>query len=443
MEAAMPAGQGLDPLEQETMRRVTWRLMPLLMLGYFCAYLDRSNVGMAALTMTKDLGFSNAVFGFGAGLFFWGYFLFEIPSNLILNKVGARRWIARIMITWGIIAGLDAFVWNDRSFYAIRFLLGLAEAGFYPGVVLYLTWWFPSFYRTRMLATFYAAAIVSLIIGPPIGGLLLQLEGAWGLHGWQWLFLVETAPAVVMSVVIWQLLTDRPTDATWLRPEQRAWLAQRLTEEQAQRETIRKFSLIEALSSGKLWAMTVAYVGYTVAQYALAFFMPLIVRGLGVAGGWIGVVSAIPYLFAVVAMILWGWHSDTTGERVWHTAGAWLLAAGGMAACILIGTSHPAISMVVLILAVIGIQSASPIFWSLPTALLTGTAAAGGIALINSIGNLGGFLGPWVFGLVKDATGSDNIALLVLASAPVISAIIVLTLGHDRRLERIPPRSVR
>ncbi|MGI4795526.1 MAG: MFS transporter, partial [Janthinobacterium lividum] len=206
------------------MRRVSWRLMPLLMLGYFCAYLDRSNVGMAATTMVGDLHFSNAMFGFGAGLFFFGYFLAEIPSNLMLNRVGARRWIARILVTWGIIAGLTAFVWNDWSFYGNRILLGLAEAGFYPGVLLYLTWWFPSFYRSRMMGLFQSASVISLFIGPPLGGLLLQLDGVAGMHGWQWLYIVEALPPIIMCVVVYMLLTDRPHDAAWLTTEQRDWL---------------------------------------------------------------------------------------------------------------------------------------------------------------------------------------------------------------------------
>jgi ACS family tartrate transporter-like MFS transporter len=441
MDVVVPAMSGVDPLERQTIKRVAWRLMPLLMLGYFCAYLDRSNVGMAATTMVKDLGFSNAVFGFGAGVFFLGYCLAEIPSNLILNMVGARRWLARILLTWGIIAGLTAFVWNDWSFYIVRFLLGLGEAGFYPGVVLYLTWWFPSYYRTRMMAIFSTCSSLSLLIGMPISGLLLQLDGALGLYGWQWLFLLEAAPPVIMAVITWQLLTDRPTEATWLRPEQRTWLAERLASEQAQREAIHKFSLGQTFSNPKIWLLSLAYVGQTAAQYGLAFFMPLIVKGLGVSTSMIGVVSALPYVFGLSALLFWGWHSDITGERTWHTAGAWLLTSGGMAACILIGASHPVVTMGALILAVMGSHCAPSIFWSLPTALLTGTAAAGGIAMINAVGSLGGWLGPWMFGVVKDATGSDSIALLCLAAAPAISAIVVIAVGHDRRLERMPPRA--
>ena len=440
MDASAPILSGVDPLERETIRRVFWRLMPLLVLGYFCAALDRSNVGMAAPTMSPDLGFSNAVFGFGAGLFFVGYFLAEIPSNLILNKVGARRWLARILVTWGVVSGLTAFVWNDWSFYGIRFVLGLAEAGFFPGVVLYLTWWFPSYYRSRMMAVFLSASVVAQFVGPPVGGLLLLLHGMLGLAGWQWLFVVEALPAVVMCFVMWRLLTDKPADAAWLKPEQKAWLNERLASERAQREAIRKFSLGQAFANPKMWLLTAAYFGHQVAGYGLVFFLPLIVKGLGVSTNMIGPVSALPNLCAFFAMIAWGWHSDLTGERTWHVVGALLLAASGLSVCTLIGVGHPVVTMIALILAVMGSQSVGPVFYSLPTAMLTGTAAAGGIAMINSIGNLGGWLGPWVYGLVKDATGSTSLGLLCLALGPVIAAIAIITAGHDRRLERMPPR---
>jgi MFS family permease len=438
--ASVSVGRGIEPIERETIKRVFWRLMPLVMLGYFCAYLDRSNVGMAAPTMSPDLGFSNAVFGFGAGTFFVGYFLAEIPSNLILNKFGARRWLARILITWGIISGLTGFVWNDWTFYGIRFLLGLAEAGFFPGVVLYLTWWFPSAYRTRMQAIFQSAGVISLFIGPPVGGLLLHLDGLLGLHGWQWLFVVEAAPAIIMCVVTWQLLTDRPANAAWLRPDQKAWLIERMDSERAQREAIRKFSLGETFANPKVCLLTLAYFGQNVSSYGLLLFMPLIVKGLGVSTDWIGLVAAVPYLCAFVAMIYWGWHSDQSGERIWHAVGAWLMASAGLAACTVIGGGHPVVLMVALIFASMGQQACPPVFWAVPSALLTGAAAAGGIAMINAVGNLGGFLGPWVFGLVKDATGSDNTALLTLALTPLISIVALLLVGHDRRLERIPSR---
>ena len=430
----------IKPIERETIKRVTWRLVPLLMLGYFCAYLDRSNVGMAATTMIKDLGFTQAVFGFGAGLFFLGYFLGEIPSNLILNKVGARIWIARILITWGIIATLTGFVWNEPSFYGNRVLLGLAEAGFYPGVLLYLTWWFPSYYRSRMMAFFQSASVISLFIGPPVGGLLLKLQGWAGLEGWQWLYILEGAPPIIMGLVTWKLLTDRPHDAEWLRPEQRSWLQNRLDSEQAQREAVRKYSLGQAFSNPKMWLLTIAYMGQNASSYGLVFFLPLIVKGLGVSTGYIGVVSALPYLCAFFAMIYWGYHSDLTGERTWHVAGAALVAAGGLAVTVVIGVGYPIITMAALCVAMMGQQALVPTFWSLPSAMLTGVAAAGGLAMINSVGNLGGWFGPSIYGFVRDATGSSDIGLLCLAVGPLITAIAVVLAGHDPRLERMRER---
>jgi len=427
-------------MERQTMSKVSWRLMPLLMLGYFCAYLDRSNVGMAATTMVGDLHFSNAVFGFGAGLFFLGYFLAEIPSNLILNRVGARRWIARILVTWGIIAALTAFVWNEWSFYGNRIVLGLAEAGFYPGVLLYLTWWFPSFYRARMMGLFQSASVISLFVGPPLGGLLLQLNGVAGLQGWQWLYVVEGLPPIIMCVVVYMLLTDRPKDATWLTAEQRAWLQTRLDAEETQREAVRKFSLLGAFTNYKLWLLTLAYFGQNISSYGLVFFLPLIIKGLGVGTNWIGLTAALPYICAFFAMIAWGYHSDLSGERKWHVAGASLVAAGGLATCVLVGVGHPVVTMVALCVAMMGQQSLIPTFWAIPSAMLTGVAAAGGLAMVNAVGNLGGWFGPSVYGIIKDATGSTNLGLLFLAVGPLMTAICVLVVGHDRRLERIPER---
>jgi len=441
MGVTVTNGRGVDPLEQETIRRVAWRLLPLVGIGYFCAFVDRSNIGMAAASMNQQLGFSNTVFGFGAGIFFLGYVLAEIPSNLILNMVGARRWLARIMMSWGIVAGLTAFVWNDWSFYGIRILLGLAEAGFFPGVILYLTWWFPSYYRARMNGVFCSAVVISLFIGPLLGGLLLRLDGALGLRGWQWLFIIEALPSVIIAVVTWQLLTDRPAEATWLRPDQKAWLVERLASERAQQEAVHKFSLAEAFYNPKIWLITLANFGQQMSSYAVIFFMPLIVKGLGVSTDMVGLVSALPYLFALGAMNYWGWHSDRTGDRTWHVVGAWAVCSAGMAACVIIGVDHPVLVMIALIVATMGQFANQPVFWSLPGALLTGTAAAGGIAMINTVGQLGGWFGPSVFGLVKDATGSDNIALFCIALMPIISIIAVIAAGHDRRMERIPPRA--
>jgi ACS family tartrate transporter-like MFS transporter len=425
-----------EAVERTTIRRIAVRLIPLLMLSYFCAYLDRSNIAMAALTMNEQLGLSSAMFGFGAGLFSVGYILAEIPSTLILNAVGARRWIARIMLTWGIISGLTAFVWDHWSFYGARFMLGLAEGGFYPGVVLYLTWWFPSRYRARMMALFQSASVISLVIGLPIGGLVMQFDGALGLRGWQLLLVIEAIPSIFMAVLIWRMLTDRPDQAAWLSIEQRAWLSDRLDAERAKREAVHRFSLFEAFTSPRIWLLTIAYVGQNISQYGLILFMPMIVKELGVRSSLIGVVSAVPFLFALFAMLLWGWHSDRSGERVWHCAFACLLCSLGMAVCIVVGPGHPVIIAVALIVAEMGQQSIALTFWPIPTSILTGTAAAGGIAMIQSVGQLGSWLGPWAFGLAKDATGSNNFALFCLAAAPALSALLLVLVGHDASASR-------
>jgi ACS family tartrate transporter-like MFS transporter len=425
-------------LGRATMARVTRRLIPMLMLCYFVAYLDRVNIGFAGLTMNKDLGFSSAVFGFGGGIFFLGYFLFEVPSNVILEKVGARTWIARILVSWGIISGLTALSVGPYSFFTIRFVLGLAEAGFFPGIILYLTWWFPSFYRSRMTAVFMAAIPISNILGSLVSGVLLNMHGLWGLAGWQWLFILEAAPAVVLGIVFYFYMTDRPEHADWLEPEERDWLIARLAAERAQREAIRHYSLGQALRDRRVLLLSLVYFGGSYASYGIVLFQPQIVRKLAEGFGTIGMINAIPYVFGACAMIAWGRHSDHTGERTGHTAIAYSLAAVGLTACALM--TDPFMTMAMLVLASIGQSSTGPCFWSLPTAMLSGTAAAGGIALINALGNLGGFFGPYIFGLVRDASGNFTLGLIAIAIGPAMSAIVVLCLGHDRRLEHIPTR---
>ena len=427
-------------LERTTMARVTRRLLPMLMLCYFVAYLDRVNIGFAGLTMNKDLGFSAAVFGFGGGIFFLGYFIFEVPSNVILEKVGARTWIARILVTWGIISGLTALVVGQYSFFTIRFLLGLAEAGFFPGMILYLTWWFPSFYRSRITAMFMAAIPISNIIGSVVSGAILNLHGWLNLAGWQWLFILEAAPAIVLGVIFYLYMTDRPEHAQWLEPGQRRWLIERLAAERTQREAIRHYSLGEALRDRRVLLLSLVYFGGAYAGYGIVLFQPQIVRKLAEGYGTIGLINAIPYVFGVFAMILWGRHSDRTGERAGHTAIGYAVGAIGLIACGLM--TDPVMTMAMLVLAAMGQSSTGPCFWSLPTAMLSGTAAAGGIALINALGNLGGFFGPYIFGLVRDATGNFTLGLVAIALGPIVSAIVVLLLGHDRRLEQIPTRQV-
>jgi MFS transporter, ACS family, tartrate transporter len=427
----------ITDLERQTITRVARRLLPLLMACYFVAYLDRVNVGFASLTMNKALGFTSAVYGFGGGIFFLGYFIFEVPSNILLSKVGARVWIARILITWGIICACTAFVVGPVSFYSVRFLLGIAEAGFFPGIILYLTWWFPSYYRSRIVGVFMAAIPISNILGSLVSGFLLDLDGWFGIAGWQWLFIMEAAPAVILGVVFWLYMTDWPSQASWLMPAQRDWLIARLNAERSQREAIRHYSLKQALLDKRVLLLSLVYFGGTFAGYGIVLFQPQIVHRLAAGFGMTGIINAIPYVFAAGAMVLWGRHSDHTGERPRHVAIAYAVGAAGLIATALM--TDPVLTMVTLVIAAMGQSSTGPTFWSLPTAMLSGTAAAGGIALINALGNLGGFFGPYLFGLIKDASGgSFTFGLMALALGPIVSASIVLALGHDRRLEHIP-----
>ena len=430
---AAPTWNADDTIERETMARVTRRLLPLLMCCYFAAYLDRVNVSFAALTMNQALGFSAAVFGIGSGIFFVGYFIFEIPSNLLLEKVGARRWIARILITWGIISGLTAIVSGAWSFYGIRFLLGVAEAGFYPGIILYLTWWFPAQYRSRIIGIFMTAIPISIVTGSLVSSQILALHGWLGVQGWQWLFILEAVPTVILGFVVMFYLTDAPAQATWLSPEQRNWLTARLDAERTQREAIRHYALGETLRNGRVWLLTLVYFGQNVSGYGFALFLPQIVKRFGVSIAQTGFISAIPYVFAAVAMVLWGLHSDRTGERNKHAAAACFLTFAGLAVCVFL--DNPILMMVALVLAQMGQASIAPTFWTLPTAMLSGTAAAGGIAMINAVGNLGGFLGPYLMGVIRDASGSFTLGLLAIAMGALVGGIVLLALGHDRRLE--------
>jgi MFS family permease len=418
------------------MNRVAWRLLPLLMLCYFVAYLDRVNVGFAALTMNKALGFSSAVYGFGSGIFFLGFFVFEIPSNLLLARIGARVWIARILLTWGALSALTAWISGPLTFYGVRFALGMAEAGFFPGIILYLTWWFPSRYRSRIVAVFMAAIPISNVLGSLVSGPLLGLDGWLGIAGWQWLFILEAAPAVLLGGVVYFHLPDRPAEVRWLPPANRAWLIQRLDAERRQREAIRHFSLRQALLDRRVLALSLVYFGGTFSGYGVTLFQPQIVHRFAQGFGATGAINAIPYVFAAAGMVLWGRHSDRSGERSLHAAAAYFIGACGLIATALM--TDPVLTMATLVIAVSAQTSTYPVFWSLPTAMLSGAAAAGGIAMVNALGNLGGFFGPYVFGIIKDATGDFTLALLALAVGPVISAALVLALGHDRRLERIP-----
>jgi MFS transporter, ACS family, tartrate transporter len=428
-------GVGVDPLERETIARVQWRLIPLLFLCYYAAYLDRVNVGFAGLQMNKSLGFTAAAFGFGGGIFFVGYFIAEIPSNLILEKVGARKWIARILVSWGIISALTAFVWNEWSFYGIRFLLGIAEAGYYPGIILFLTWWFPSAYRARMIAMFMTAIPVAVITGSWASGFILNMDGILGIAGWQWLFVIEALPAIILGVVVYFTLTDRPEQAHWLTEAQRTWLSGRLAEERAHRERIRNFGLAEALRNPRVWALTLVYFGQNVTGYGFVLFLPQIVKQFGLTNVQTGLVSAIPFIGALIGILLWARASDRTGARSVLCAASLLISAALLISCLALQAS-PVATMAALFLFQMAASGIAPTFWPLPCAMLTGSAAAGGLALINSVGNLGGFLGPYAMGLVRDATGSFPLGLMTIALGSVVAGLVVLALGHDRRLEQ-------
>jgi MFS transporter, ACS family, tartrate transporter len=432
---AFPVSDSLA-IEENAYAKVFRRVVPFIMICYVVAYLDRINVGFAKLQMEIDLGFSQTVYGLGAGMFFIGYFFFEVPSNLIMYRVGARLWIARIMFTWGLISGAMAFVGGPTSFYVLRALLGVAESGFFPGIIFYLTLWFPAVYRARIVGYFMAAIPLSTVFGAPISGLLLGLDGVMGLKGWQWLFILEAVPSLILAIVVFFYLTDRPADAAWLRPEEREWLVRRLESEHAHRTTRHNLSLGQALLNPKVLALSLVYFGAVATNYGLSFFLPQIVKAFGLTNFQTGLVSALPYAVGVVSIVWWGHRSDRHRERRFHAAFPLAVAATGIALSTLF--ENPVLKMLALSLAGFGIFGNLPVFWTLPTAFLSGAAAAGGIALINSIGNLAGFAGPYAMGAIKDWTGSYTGGLLALSVMGFLAMALVFVLGHDSSLDHAP-----
>lgn len=415
-------------LEKQTIRRITWRIVPFIMLLYFIAYIDRVNMGFASLTMNKDLGLTASMMGFGAGIFFWGYFLFEVPSNIMLHKVGARVWIARVMITWGIVSACMAFVESPSSFYILRFLLGASEAGFFPGIILYLSYWFPARHRAGVVALFMAAAPISTALGSPISAGLLEFDGVMGLHGWQWLFILESLPAVLLGIVVFFYMTDRPVQATWLKNDERAWLVAEMNQEAASKNTGSPHNFLRGLFDPRVLALSLVYFGTSAGLYTLGIWAPQIINQLGVSSMQIGFLNAIPPSVSVIAMILWSRHSDFTGERIWHVIIACLFAAAGL---VLAGNTEGMIGLIAALTVVnIGISCAKPPLWSLPTTFLSGAAAASGIAIINSIGNLGGFAGPMMIGWIKSSTGSYKGGLYFVAGLLVVSALTTFWLSR-------------
>ena len=427
--------ESLTPEEQRaTLSTVVWRLIPLLFLCYIIAYVDRINVSFAKLHLREVLGVSeagfNTAYGLGAGLFFIGYFLFEVPSNLILQRVGARVWIARIMIVWGLVSIGFMFLKGEMMFYIMRFLLGAAEAGFFPGVILYLTYWFPARERARMVAMFATGGVLAGVIGSPVSGALLHMNGVAGLAGWQWLFLVEGLPAVLLGLVVLVILPNRPQESPWLSSDQKRWIQDRLDAEPATHD--QTHHLADVFSSGRVWLLCLIYFCLNVGGYGYELWLPTIIKGFSsTTDRVLGIINAIPYFAAGIAMILVARHSDKTGERRLVVATAAGISALGFGLSAYF--QNPYFAMASLTLAFVGLKCTIAPFWALTTTFLRGAAAAGGIALINSVGNLGGFAGPYLVGVVKAQTGSNVVALLLLGGALLGMAASALCLPRPYR----------
>ena len=412
----------MTPIERQTIRKISWRILPLIIAIYFIAYMDRTNVAFAAIAMNRDLGFTPYIYGWGAGMFFLGYFFFEVPSNVILHRVGARVWIARIMITWGIVSALMMFVTGTVSFFVIRFLLGVAEAGFFPGTLLYFTYWFPAAYRARVISALFLAVPGSNAVAAALSGALLQLDGLWGLAGWQWMFLLEALPAILLAPVVLWFLTDRPSAATWLTAEERTWLETELNAEQRAVERSGHMTLWKGLTDRRVLGLSLVYLTIVTATYGITFFLPLIIKSYGLSNVTTGLITAVPYTVGALGMILWARSSDRHRERRWHFIAASVLAAAGLV--VAGAASQPLVALLAMSVAAIGLYGSKPAFWPVPSTFLAGTAAAGGIALVNSIGNLGGFAGPYVVGWIRQSSGSYTAGLNFLAACAVASAVI-------------------
>lgn len=419
-----------EVVENMTYRKVAFRIIPLLMICYIIAYLDRVNVGFAKLQMSEELGFSEAIYGLGAGLFFIGYFFFEIPSNILLHKLGARLWIARIMITWGLLSALFAFVQTEWQFYILRFLLGAAEAGFYPGVILYLTYWFPSHRRGNMFALFQAGSPAAGIFGNPLSGWIMdQFHDTAGWQGWQWMFVLEAIPAVVLGVVILLYLDNSVKAAKWLTEEEKAIISRDI--EADSKGKAASHSLMSLVKNPMLWVMMLIYFCFVMGQYGLTLWMPTLIRASGVTSNvTISLLGAIPFICAIIAMVIFSRSADHYRERRWHLVVPALLGAVGFV--VAASATNTTVSIIFLSMAAAGVLACAPLFWSLPTAILSGAAAAAGIALINSVANLAGFISPYMVGIIRDATHSSELGMYVLAGFLILGAAIVLCIPASK-----------
>jgi ACS family tartrate transporter-like MFS transporter len=410
-------------VEKSAMRKVYMRLLPIALFTYFLCYVDRINVGFAALTMRGDLHMTAADFGFAAGTFYWGYFIFEVPSNIIMEKVGARLWIARIMITWGILAAATAFSTGSESFAIIRFFLGLAEAGFFPGLILYFTYWFPHYHHARIISGFLVGLPIAVAAGAPISTAMLSLDGWLGLRGWQHMYILEGIPTVLIGIVVLFVLTDKPEQATFLTVEEKAWLAGQLAAEREAKDAVKKISLWQSFFDPKVMLLSLNYLGIVTASLGMLIFIPQIIKSLGVTSNMtVGWLTMIPYICAAISLVVWGHVSDRMKERRWNLFWTCVLSTAGLViAGLTMGTWWALVGMTI---AACGFYGSKGPFWAMPPMFLTGPAAAAAIAWINSIGNLGGFFGPWYVGFMKDETGSYAGGLYGLALFGFIAAVV-------------------
>ncbi|HKR38853.1 MAG TPA: MFS transporter [Paraburkholderia sp.] len=407
--------------------KVAWRLVPLLFLCYVAAYLDRVNVGFAKLQMLKDLGFSETVYGLGAGIFFIGYFIFEVPSNIILHKVGARIWIARVMITWAIISGLMMFATTPAMFYMLRFLLGVAEAGLFPGVILYLTYWFPAERRGKIIALFMTGIPISGVIGGPLSGWILHsMSGTHGLAGWQWLFVIEAIPSLVLGVVVILMLDKGIEQASWLSDDEKRTLIVNIA---ADASRVESHSFRDGFTNRMVWVLSVIYLFFIMGLYGVGFWLPTLIKGSGVKDPLtIGLLTTLPYAAAAISMVVVGRSSDARRERRWHVALPGLIGTAGWIVAVAAGSGNVTLAMIGLTVATMGVMTTLCQFWCLPTAVLAGAAAATGVAVVNSVGNLAGFVSPYVIGWIIDKTHSTDLGVYTLAACLSIGGLLVLAL---------------
>lgn len=433
---------GQSAVAKSAIRKVAVRLVPFVALMFFINYLDRTAIGFAAPNgMNEDLALSAAQFGFASGVFFIGYILLEVPSNLALHKFGARKWLARIMVSWGIVAALFTWVQNFEQLVVLRFLLGVAEAGFFPGAILFLSLWVPAAYRGKILALFYLAQPLTTVIGAPLAGLLIQQDGVFfGLEGWRFMFLGVAIPAIVVGIIAWFYLKDRPADAKWLNPAEQEWLTGALVSEKAATEASQhNVSVKHAFTSGRVWALSLIYFGFIYGLYALAFFLPTIIDGFQTATGaefdvfQKGLITAIPYIPAAIALWLWSRDASRRGLRTWHIAGP--AVAGAVSIPLALFAGSPVLTIAVISITAMAIFAALPNFWTLPTQFLTGAAAAAGVALINTIGNIAGFSAPFITGAVHDWTGGYEVPMFIVGGFMLLSAILMVTLARRGRVK--------